>query len=426
MDDLVALIREAAATAADHQERFAAEDTESRKIVNIMEHFLRMTGRVVYGGAAINAHMTPANKFYDPNLYLPDYDFLTPDPLQDCADLIVAFQAEGFDDVEAKFGIHEGTYKVFVNYRAAADITYMPTALYERLVADAESIDGIRYASPNYLRMNMYLELSRPQGDVSRWEKVYKRLLLLNSEKPIRPGRCVSNPLGELGSKSTKSNSQYERIVEIGIASTAIFLSGASYLIDVPADSDEVVLMMSNRYNDLVHDLTVLGLKATRHEALGELLPTRVELRERKGKLVAVIFDTVACHNYTTLKEPEGYRIGSIDLLIQMYYALYFAELGEYLSVRILCVIAALIDLEAKHRIRAVKQKEPVSTVFPMGCVGHQPTLPELKKSHRLRVREKRADLELVLRLQDSGVVRATRKKKQHGGTRRRQRAHLV
>ena len=31
---------------------------------------------------------------------------------------------------------------------------------------------------PNYLRMAMYLELSRPDGDVSRWEKVLKRLTL--------------------------------------------------------------------------------------------------------------------------------------------------------------------------------------------------------------------------------------------------------
>lgn len=413
MDDLVALIREAAATAADHQERFAAEDTEARKIVNIMEHFLRTTGRVVYGGAAINAHMSPANKFYDPNLYLPDYDFLTPDPLQDCADLIVAFQAEGFTDVEAKFGIHEGTYKVFVNYRAAADITYMPDALYERLVADAELIDGIRYASPNYLRMNMYLELSRPQGDVSRWEKVYKRLLLLNTEKPIRPGHCTADPLASLGSKKKKSTeSKYDRIVDIGIASAAIFLSGASYFVDVPADPEEVVLMMSNRYNDIARELTGLSLKATRHDAIGELLPARIEFHNRKGDLEAVVFDTVACHNYMVLEEPAGMRIGSVDLLIQMYYALYFADLDHYISVRILCVIAALIDLEATRRGRAVKQKEPATTVFPLECEGHQPTLPELKKAHRERVREKRAELETILRFQSSGRVRATRKRR--------------
>ncbi len=38
-----------------------------------------------------------------------------------------------------------------------------------------QMVNGIRYAPPNFLRMNMYLELSRPAGDVSRWEKVFKR-----------------------------------------------------------------------------------------------------------------------------------------------------------------------------------------------------------------------------------------------------------
>jgi hypothetical protein len=112
------------------------------------------------------------------------------------------------------------------------------------------------------------------------------------------------------------------------------------------------------------------------------------------------------------LEEPANLRIGSIDLLIQMYYALYFTDLGHYLSVRILCVIAALIDLEAARRTRAMKQKEPATTVFPLDCEGHQPTLPELKKAHRERVREKRAELETILRFQSSGRVRATRKRR--------------
>jgi len=188
--ELVALIKSAAEEAANFQNRFAAEDVEARKIVTVMEQYLRERSRIVYGGAAINAYMSPKTKFYDPRLYLPDYDFMTPDPLQDCADLIADFQREGFQEVEAKLGIHEGTYKIFVNYRPAADITYMPPSVYETTLADSVVIDGIRYASPDFLRMNMYLELSRPQGNLVRWTKVYERLLLLNRQHPMKVGRC--------------------------------------------------------------------------------------------------------------------------------------------------------------------------------------------------------------------------------------------
>jgi hypothetical protein len=431
---LVELVHAAAQEAAEYQERFAAEDTESRKIVDIMERFLREKGRVVYGGAAINAHMSPANKFYDPRLNLPDYDFLTPDPLQDCADLIVTFRREGFIDVEAKFGIHEGTYKIFVNFRAAADITYMPPEYYGRIESDAVIIDGIRYASENYLRMNMYLELSRPAGMVSRWEKVYERLLLLNIEHPLRVGRCVADPLGDLAAPPTTKKKTasaaaeqmlHDRLVGAGIAAGAIFLSGAAYLLgpdfsnangEYEPRSDEVVIMMvpPAGHEELIEQLHSIGgaLKTKKFEAQGELLPARIELYKTK-RLVAVVFETVSCHSYVTLSEPAGYRLGSIDLLIQMYYALYFADLDDYLPVRLLCVIQELIKIEAALRRNAVEEGAAAHDVFPLECVGHQPSMPELKKAHRNRVREKRA--ELVDALQVAGtseaIVRPSKKR---------------
>jgi len=385
LQELVAIARAAAAAAADYQERFAAEDTEARKIVDIMERFLRVKARVVYGGAAINAHLPADKKFYDPALYLPDYDFMTPDPLQDCADLIIAFQNEGFVEVEAKFGIHEGTYKVFVNFRAAADITYMPINIYERVMTDSRTIDGIHYASVNFLRMNMYLELSRPAGMVSRWEKVYERLLLLNEEHPLKPGRCGQKPEIEEGLHQS-------RIIELGIDANAVFLSSASYLSEKEVKQDKIILMMSDHAASLVETLvTKLSLKATTFEAMGELLPARTELRSNRT-LVAVVFETVACHSYTTLSSPKGYRLGSLDLLIQMYYAMYFADLNGYLPARLLCIIHELIELESSRRVAAVQENDKID-VFPLDCIGHQPTMPELKKAHRKRVLEKKKEM---------------------------------
>lgn len=417
VDELIALAKAAAAEAADFQERFAAEDTEARKIVDIMERFLRVKGRVVYGGAAINAHMPAEHKFYDPALNLPDYDFMTPDPLQDCADLIVTFQQEGFTDVEAKFGIHEGTYKIFVNFRSAADITYMPPEIYDRIALDADTIDGIHYASVNFLRMNIYLELSRPAGDVKRWEKVYERLLLLNEVAPLRAGHCTAEPLEALAASKSESDTtvsaRHDRIVGAGIAAGAVFLSGAAYLAEAGAEPrpDEVVLMISDRPAPLIAALTDQGLRPTSKPAMGELLPARTEFRTSRRSLVAVVFETVACHSYTTLSAPAGYRLGSIDLLIQMYYAMYFADLQGYLPVRLLCVIQELIDLETSRRSAVAATGGEAHDVFPLECIGHQPTMPELKKAHRQRVLEKRKDLAGALRIQ-SAVRPASRRRR--------------
>ena len=46
------------------------------------------------------------------------------------------------------------------------------------------------YCPPDFLRMSLYLELSRPKGDVSRWEKIFPRLRLLNKNYPMKRKKC--------------------------------------------------------------------------------------------------------------------------------------------------------------------------------------------------------------------------------------------
>ena len=106
---------------------------QATRIITIVETFLKEKKRIIYGGSAINALLPKELKFYDPVFDLPDYDFLTPDALTDCAILMEKYKIAGYTDVETRLGIHEGTYKVFVNYRPAADVTEIPKEIYERL-----------------------------------------------------------------------------------------------------------------------------------------------------------------------------------------------------------------------------------------------------------------------------------------------------
>ena len=363
-------IRAAAAAAADYQEKHGAEDTEARRITDIMERFLRKKKRVIYGGAAINAQLPADQKFYDPRFNLPDYDFMTPAPILDCEELMADFRSDGFKEVEAKFGIHEGTYKVFVNFRSAADITYIPVDIYRRILKDCHIVNRLFYASPNWLRMNMYLELSRPAGMVDRWPKVYQRLLLLNAAYPLRP--CQPRKI-----KTVLQSDLQQQIVDEGIAEGAVFLTMRGLL--KPREMEPIVLMMTDKMPALSSSLRELGLTEMRFEAQGELLPSRSEFRS-EGVLVCVLFATVACHAYN---EVDGIKLASLDLLIQMYYALYFMELRAYVPESLLCTIQRLIDLEAK---KIADPSTPLNRALPMTCVGHQPQMPELKRAHRARL----------------------------------------
>ncbi|NBV43226.1 hypothetical protein EBR96_10750, partial [bacterium] len=166
------------------------QDPQVKKIISIVEDFIANKKLVCYGGTAINNILPEDAQFYNKDIELPDYDFYSDNALDHAKELADIYYKAGYEDVEAKSGVHHGTYKVFVNFTGIADITQMEPALFKAISRDAIIKKGIRYAPPNFLRMAMYLELSRPDGDVSRWEKVQKRLVLLNTHYPLKGYDC--------------------------------------------------------------------------------------------------------------------------------------------------------------------------------------------------------------------------------------------
>ena len=186
----LAILRSAVDKAEEKSGRIVSNSTEVKKIISIVENFIRHKKLICYGGTAINNILPKQDQFYNTDIEIPDYDFFSTNALNDSKELSNEYVKEGFSEVEAKSGQHHGTFKVFVNFIPVADITYIHKDIYNAMKYEAIKIDGILYAPPNYLRMSMYLELSRPAGDVSRWEKVLKRLTLLNKNYPLTSIHC--------------------------------------------------------------------------------------------------------------------------------------------------------------------------------------------------------------------------------------------
>lgn len=146
----------------------------------IVKQFLQNTGRVIYGGAAINYYLPKEAKIYSAKTN-PDFDFFSPDPWNDAIDLADRFYQAGYRYVEARGGIHKGTYKVFVNLWPVADITHMPLEEYNRL--PTTKIQGMRVVGVTKLMEAFYKEFSEPFGNASRWPKVAEREKLLTKWK---------------------------------------------------------------------------------------------------------------------------------------------------------------------------------------------------------------------------------------------------
>ena len=127
----------------------SAENIQANKVV---EAFIRKSKCVCYGGTAINNLLPTSEQFYDPEVDLPDYDVYSPTPIAHAKALADLFKKKGFEYVEAKSGVHVGTFKVFVNFAAVADITFMEPPLFKAVSKAAILKNGILYADPNLLR----------------------------------------------------------------------------------------------------------------------------------------------------------------------------------------------------------------------------------------------------------------------------------
>jgi hypothetical protein len=186
----LAILRMAVDKAEEKMGKRTVNSEEVQTIIEIVENFIKQKDLICYGGTAINNILPKEDQFYNKEVEIPDYDFFTTNALEYAKELADIYYKNGFTDVEAKSGQHHGTFKVFVNYMPIADISNLPKEIFNSLKKDSLRVAGILYASPNFLRMSMYLELSRPAGIISRWEKVLKRLTILNKHFPLSTVNC--------------------------------------------------------------------------------------------------------------------------------------------------------------------------------------------------------------------------------------------
>ena len=250
------------------------QDPQVKKIISIVEDFIANKKLVCYGGTAINNILPEDAQFYNKDIELPDYDFYSDNALDHAKELADIYYKAGYEDVEAKSGVHHGTYKVFVNFTGIADITQMEPALFKAISRDAIIKKGIRYAPPNFLRMAMYLELSRPDGDVSRWEKVQKRLVLLNTHYPLKGYDCDKIEYQRGFEGATKANTGEISISRTRSRSTSN-KSGGSATRSVKALKRKAISTVIRKYHHLGSYLKRLYYEIPSHkETIGDFIYT--------------------------------------------------------------------------------------------------------------------------------------------------------
>ena len=389
----LAILRMAVDKAEEKIGKRVVNSEDLKKIIKIVEDFIKRKSLICYGGTAINNILPEDDQFYNKDVEVPDYDFFSTDALKDAIELADIYYKSGFTDVEAKSGQHHGTYKVFVNYIPVADITYLDKPIFNALKKDTIRVAGILYAPPNFLRMSMYLELSRPAGDTSRWEKVLKRLTLLNKNYPLTDVNCDNIEFQREMENTSKEDEVYDSVRNTLINQGVVFFGGyaislySQYMpknkrvkIEKFADFD----VLSNDpettaeiVKERLKDIGINNVKIIKRSAISEIIPEHYEIKIGNDT-VSFIYKPVACHSYNVINiKGQKVRIASIDTMLSFYLAFLYADrpyYNEFLE-RILCMSKFLFEVQQKNRL---KQKGLLRR-FSIICYGHQESLEEMR-----------------------------------------------
>ena len=106
---------------------------ETIDIIKILETFLKKKGLMCYGGLALN-NILPKNARFYADHEMPDYDVYSSNPIKDLKEIADLYYEHGYTNCTGSSNpIHEGSYKLFVNYIGILDITYVPPILYNKL-----------------------------------------------------------------------------------------------------------------------------------------------------------------------------------------------------------------------------------------------------------------------------------------------------
>jgi len=384
--------------AKDLRDSEKVNDPELREALQIVERFIRRKHRLCYGGMAINALLKPEMKFYDFSKVLPDYDFFTPTPEKDVEELVRLLQAKGFESVSARVGMHEGTTKIFVNYEAVADISAMPQWKFNKLMKSSVEVEGVRYVDADFLRMNMYLELSRPRGEVERWDKVYKRLVLLNKSSPPKGVPCKVRPF-YVPAHVRKSLLQY--CVRHSLIFCGGELAGIYENPEATGDHEEGVVKKGHGSVLLYANDVMYHAKAIQSKLRSELKDTRLKLKlwkrvdeslptmigvEVDGEIVCMLIEQEFCYSFNTIRilGGETLRIASLDTLITLFYSLRFStDVDRLVPGGVHCFANRLVEASMKTRDFGDTGEFPD---FAITCSGHQPTKASLLRAKAKRV----------------------------------------
>ena len=346
-----------------YQKKIKRKNYTKPELFNIINDYISKNELICYGGMAINNIIPESSeRFYD-EIDIPDYDCFTPNAIKDAKTLSQLLR-RNYENVEVKSAMFKGTYKIFVNFIPIVDLTQIEYNLFEKIKQTSLKIQDIYYASPNYLRMNIHLELSRPLGDVSRWIKIYQRLDLLNKYHPFIYNKNIS--------KTIVNYKDYNKLTEL-CKKWVILGEYAMKYFKFPSKykSNSNIFILAHSLDEIKNTLSQANLKYTIVSYSNKFINNFYEFKFNNESLLYV-FITNSCQSYNEIKENGNtVKIANIDTILMIYYALSFIQ-PPNLNINNLLVYCYLLQ-NMKNNINKITKR------FSLPCVGKQSSFEDIR-----------------------------------------------
>lgn len=387
------------------------EKQDILNILNVLNEFIKNKKLICYGGTAINNILPKKHQFYNYNLDIPDYDIYSTNALEDSKEIADIFSKKGFSNVEVRTSIHTGTYKVSVLFIPIMDITNIDISTFNNMKKDSVVIDDIIYAPINYLRMSMYKELSRPNGQISRWEKVFKRLNLLNKSFPMKNKNCYKMKFDDFKDYSEEKIIEEENIFEnvknVFINNKSVFIGEFACSLYGKYMSKEKNNFINKRKRFHIEILSVdpssdiklifeklkkykYNITFKSHNEIGSIIKKHYEIYINDIP-ICLIYYSDSCYNYNTIKhENKDIKVATIDTIMTFLLAEYYTGRSYYDNDKILCIAQYLFIIQNKYKIA----KKGLLKRFNLDCIGYEETIQDkrIKKSLKYNILKNKKD----------------------------------
>lgn len=377
-------------------------------ILNIVKNFIIDKKLICYGGTAINDILPREYQFYNYETDIPDYDFFSPNAMSDAKELCNIFSKQNVHSIESKSAFVNGTYKIFVNFVAVADITQIDETFYSYLLKANHHIkrDNVLYSPPSYLRMSLHQELARPLGDISRWDKIYSRLQLFNKyfsalSKNKRESYNSNDDkinLGEVGITDiyeqlfdfVKSNQLVFCNFDIVIQSLRKYMKVRRNKKDNFVDKFIVYTEDLNRTAKMLKSIPDIKIK--RIKSIYKFVNDYIYLYYN-GTVVGIIFATNSCLSYNIIKHRrKEIRVGNIDTLLNLYFTLTLIDVP--INTKMVDeVIDRLQNIVVNYK-EIINKFDSISNIpdklkrFSLPCYGEQPDREDILKERSLKYKK--------------------------------------